>query len=69
MKIAYEKGNIDNWENSGRDFVSYFLRTIVGIESRSKDKLDYWDRKLLISSRVAEVKEDRELGVWVLSDE
>ena len=35
------------------------LRTVVEIRSRSQDELDDWDRKLVISSNVAEIKEER----------
>ena len=40
-----------------------YLRTVVWIGSRSQDELDDWDRKLVISSNVAEVKEERIGGV------
>ena len=33
-----------------------YLRTVVGMGSRSQDELDDWDRKLVISSNVAGVK-------------
>ena len=36
-----------------------YLRTVVGMGSRSQDELDYWDIKLVISSNVAVVKEER----------
>ena len=36
-----------------------YLRTVVEIGSRSQDELDDWDRKLVISSNVAGVKEKR----------
>ena len=36
-----------------------YLRTVVRMGSRSQDELDDWDRKLVISSNVAEVKEER----------
>ena len=29
-----------------------YLRTVVGMESRSQDEVDDWDRKLIISSNV-----------------
>ena len=35
-----------------------FLRTVVGMTSRSHDELDDWDKKLVISSNVAGVKEE-----------
>ena len=40
-----------------------YLRTVVGMGSRSQDKLDDWDRKLVISSNVAGVKEERMGGM------
>ena len=40
-----------------------YLRTVVGMRSRSQDELDDWNRKLVISSNVAEVKEERIGGV------
>ena len=36
-----------------------YLRTVVGMGSRSQDELDDWDIKLVISSNVARVKEER----------
>ena len=33
-----------------------YLTTLVGMESRSQDELDDWDRKLVIYSNVARVK-------------
>ena len=36
-----------------------YLRTIVGMGSRSQDELDDWNRKLVISSNVAGIKEER----------
>ena len=36
-----------------------YLRTVVVLGSRSQNELDDWDRKLLISSNVAVVKEER----------
>ena len=46
------------------DIVSdMYLRTVVGMGSRSQDELDDWDRKLVISSNVAGVKEERIGGV------
>ena len=36
-----------------------YLRTVVGMGSRSQDELDDWDIKLVISSNVAGVKEER----------
>ena len=36
-----------------------YLRTVVGMGSRSQDELDDWDKKLVISSNLAEVKEER----------
>ena len=36
-----------------------YLRTFGGMGSRSQDELDDWDRKLVISSNVAGVKEER----------
>ena len=36
-----------------------YLRTVVGMGSRSQDELDYWDIKLVISSNVAGVNEER----------
>ena len=35
------------------------MGTIVRIGSRSEDKLDHWDSKMAISSRVAEINEVR----------
>ena len=40
-----------------------YLRTLVVMGSRSQDELDDWDRKLIISSNVARVKEERIGGV------
>ena len=40
-----------------------YLRTVVEMGSRSQDELDDWDRKLVISSNVAGVKEERIGGV------
>ena len=40
-----------------------YLRIIVGMGSRSQDELDDWDIKLVISSIVAGVKEERIGGV------
>ena len=37
-------------------YIYIFLRTVVGIGTRSQDELDDWDSKLVISSRVAGVK-------------
>ena len=46
------------------DIASYmYLRTVVGIGSRSQDELDDWDRKFVISSNVAGVKEEMIGGV------
>ena len=42
-----------------------YLRTIVGMGSRSQDELNDWNRKLVISSNVAGVKEERIGGVKV----
>ena len=39
-----------------------YLRTVVGMESRSQDELDYLDKKVVISNNVAGVKEER-IGV------
>ena len=36
-----------------------YLRTVVGMGSRSQDELDDWDKKLVISSNVAGVIEER----------
>ena len=36
-----------------------YLRTIVRMGSRSQDELDDWDRKMVISSNLAGVKEER----------
>ena len=36
-----------------------YLRTVLGMGWRSHDVLDDWDRKLVISSNVAEVKDER----------
>ena len=36
-----------------------YLRNVLGMGSRSQDELDDWDRKLIISSNVAGVKEKR----------
>ena len=35
------------------------LRTVVGMGSRSQDELDDWDIKLIFSSNVAGIKEER----------
>ena len=43
-----------------------FFRTVVGIGWRSQDKLEDWDSKLVISSKVAGVKEVSG-GVMVVS--
>ena len=40
--------------------LAIFLRTVVRIGSRSQDELDDWDSKLVISSRMAGAKEERE---------
>ena len=40
-----------------------YLRTVVGMGSRSQNELDDWDKKLVISSNVAVVKEERIGGV------
>ena len=40
-----------------------YLRTVVGMGSRSQDELDDWDIKLVIFSNVAGVKEERIGGV------
>ena len=40
-----------------------YLRTVVGMGSRSQDELDDWDIKLVISSNVAGLKEERIGGV------
>ena len=43
-----------------RDIASdMYLRTVVGMGSRSQDELDDWDIKLVISRNVVEVKEER----------
>ena len=39
------------------------LRTVVGMRSRSQDELYDWDIKLVISSNVARVKDERIGGV------
>ena len=46
--------------------LALFLRTVVGIGSPSQDELNDWNGKLVISSRVAGVKEERrgEDGEW-----
>ena len=36
-----------------------YLRTIVRMGSISQDELDDWDRKMVISSNLAGVKEER----------
>ena len=36
-----------------------YLRTVVWMGPRSHDKLNEWDIKLVISSNVADVKEER----------
>ena len=43
-----------------------YLRTVVGMGSRSQDELDDWDRKLVIFSNVAGVKEEKigEVEFW-----
>ena len=43
----------------GAIFLTIFLETAVGIGSRSQDKLDDCDSKLVISSRVTGVNEYR----------
>ena len=40
-----------------------YLRTVVGMGSRSQDELDDWNRKLVIASNAAGVKEERIGGV------
>ena len=40
-----------------------YLRTVVGMGSISQDELDNWDIKLIISSNVAGVKEEKIGGV------
>ena len=40
-----------------------YLRTVVGMGSRSQDELDDWDIKLVTSSNMAWVKEERIGGV------
>ena len=40
-----------------------YLRTVVGMGSRSQDVLDDWDIKFVISSNVAGLKEERIEGV------
>ena len=40
-----------------------YLRTVVGMGSRSQDELDDWDIKLVFSNDVAGVKEERIGGV------
>ena len=40
-----------------------YLRTVVGMGSRSQDELDDWDIKLVISINVAGVEEKRIGGV------
>ena len=40
-----------------------FLRTVVGMGSRSQDELDDWDIKFVISSNMAGVNEERIGGV------
>ena len=44
-----------------------FLRTVVGIGSRSQDELDDWNSSLMISSKVARVKEEKDGRVRVVS--
>ena len=39
--------------------ISLFLRTVVEIGSRLQDELDDWDSKLVISSRMAGLKDER----------
>ena len=47
-----------------RDIASdMYLRTVLGMESKSQDELDNWDRKLVISSNEAGVKKERIGGV------
>ena len=43
-----------------------YLRTVVGMGSRSQDELDDWARKLVISSNVSGVKEEKigEVECW-----
>ena len=36
-----------------------YSRTVVGMRSRSEDELADWEIKLVISSNVADVKEER----------
>ena len=40
-----------------------YLKTVLGMGSRSQDELDDWNRKFVISSNVAGVKEERIGGV------
>ena len=40
-----------------------YLRTVVGMGSRSQDELDHWDRKLVIFSNVGGTKDERIGGV------
>ena len=40
-----------------------YLSTVAGMGSRSQDELDDWDKKLVISSYMAGVKEERIGGV------
>ena len=47
----------------GDSSLAIFLRTVVEIGLRSQDELDDWHSTLVISSRVALVKEEREGGV------
>ena len=46
-----------------------YLRTVVGMGSRSQDELDDWDIKLVISSNVAGVQKQRIGGVKAGVDE
>ena len=39
-----------------------YLRTVVGMGSRSQDELGDWDKKLVISSNAAGVEEERIVG-------
>ena len=40
-----------------------YLKTVLGMGSRSQDELDDWYRKFVISSNVAGVKEEKIGGV------
>ena len=58
-KVPVRRGRLKIDRILGDISLAIFLRTILGIGSKSQDELDDWDSKLVISNRVAEVKEER----------